>query len=108
MNNYFLEFWVENELAFKEPYISEITLQAYHIVCDNFYDRFNNADKTIFNRISKSANDILNDVSEGKRKRCNICLCIADNDGKIAHDINHAVYKLTNCLFITCEEVQDE
>ena len=108
MNNYFLEFWVENELAFKEPYISEVTLQAYHTVCDNFYDRFNNADKTIFNRISKSANDILNDVSNGKRERCNICLCVTDNNGDIVHDINNDVYKLTNCFFITCEEVQDE
>ena len=108
MNNYFLEFWVEDELAFKEPYISEVTLPAYHTVCDDFYDRFNNADKTIFDRISKSANDILNDVSEGKRARCNICLCIADNKGEIAHDVNHDTYKLTNCFFITCEEVQDE
>jgi hypothetical protein len=108
MNNYFLEFWVEDKLAFKEPYTDEVTLDAYHKICDDFYDRFNNADKTIFNRISKSANDILNEVSNGKRGRCNICLCVTDNNGDIVHDINNDVYKLTNCFFITCEEVQDE
>lgn len=107
MNNYFLEFWVEDKLAFKEPYIGEVTLQAYHTVCDDFCNRFNNADKTIFDRISKSAYDILNDVSEGKRKHFNICLCIVNNKGEIAHDVNHNAYKLTNCFFITGEEVKE-